>query len=161
MRDSQLSEEKPEDRVRDLFVTFTHTTSRKGFLAWVFKIALSALGISLLPVLPVDRSSQDAEACTTCSDCKLCNICGDLCGCYGGSLTSCPSCAFQGSNWGGCCPCGPSRYLMSYIDCCAGIPNQCQKSGTCTHCCPKTQLNWCGGSNLQYICTLAVVQGFC
>jgi hypothetical protein len=161
MDEIHVNENKADDRVRDMLVGLTHRTSRHGFLVGVFRIALSALGISLFPLLPVDRIIENAEACTSCSDCKLCNICGTLCGCYGGGLDYCPSCAAAANSWGGCCQCGPSRYLMSYIDCCTLAPNNCHQSGTCTQCCPKSQFVWCGASGWTYICTIAQVNGFC
>lgn len=149
------------DRVRGLLVSLRERTSRQGFLAQVWRMALWVLGISLAPILPVDRLVKDAEACTSCSNCLLCNICGTLCGCYGGGLYDCPPCAGGGNSWGGCCACGTSRYIVNYIDCCTSQPSLCVPSGTCSHCCPKVQFNWCGNSNLTYICTIIQTQGFC
>lgn len=141
---------------------FAQRISRRGILARMGKFALGALGISLLPNLPLDRTFV-AEAFGCDTDWRLCGIYGFLCAdCCGGtaSLTTCPSCTTKGfSSWSSCCESedGCIRRMITYWDCCGGTDTQaascrgeqCRRN-------PVAQPAWC--SSGAYRCTV-ITQG--
>ncbi|MEH6559596.1 MAG: methylamine dehydrogenase light chain [Oceanicoccus sp.] len=151
-------------------------TSRRGFLQ---KIGFFMLGIGVYPLMPIFRNGAFAEEATKipesgdpndCNYWRHCAIDGFLCGCCGGSVTSCPpGTVVSDITWIGTCrnPEDGRDYVISYNDCCG-------KSG-CGSCgCQRDEgdtpvyrpqnsnnLNWCSGSqaDVPYHCSLSVVIG--
>lgn len=150
---------------------FGQRVSRRGVLARVGKLILSALGLSIVPHLPIDRSFTVEAQGDDCCLWQLCGINGYLCNtCCGnsGSLSNCPSCTgmVTGNNsWTKCCidpsVCG-SGLLVYYTDCCT--PNQADsincKGAHCPHN-PAAPNAWCGGTGMFYACTFVQVFGAC
>jgi methylamine dehydrogenase light chain len=152
-----------------LLDNFAQRVSRRGILARMGKLALGALGISLLPNLPVDRTFV-AEAFTGClTDYRLCGIYGYLCqsgtSCCGGgtgSLTGCPSCTTKGTSfWSMCCESddGCTRKMISYWDCCGGTDAQAAgcKGEECFRNTPQPA--WCTSGT--YRCTVISIGASC
>ncbi|MCV6615880.1 MAG: methylamine dehydrogenase (amicyanin) light chain [Cellvibrionaceae bacterium] len=151
-------------------------TSRRSFLR-AFGAVL--IGASSYPLLPVFRQGAFAQAANNipetgdpndCNYWRHCAIDGYLCGCCGGSTTSCPpGTVVSDITWIGTCrnPEDGRDYVISYNDCCG-------KSG-CGNClCQRDEgdtpiyrpqntnnLNWCAGSqaDIPYHCSLSVVIG--
>ncbi len=163
-------------------------TSRRGFLS-TFGRALT--GAALLPLLPVMRGSQAAAAepaakdaakaapkpvakavvedPNSCDYWKFCAIDGFLCGCCGGSSSSCPPGTQQSPiTWIGTChnPGDGRDYIMSYNDCCGKT--------SCGNCfCNRNEgekpmyrlslnndVNWClANDNPNYHCSVSVILG--
>ncbi len=149
-------------------------TSRRGFLG---KLAgLVAGGAATIPLLPIARGADDANQApaesgdpNSCDYWRYCAIDGFLCGCCGGSITSCPpGTEMSPITWIGTCenPQDGRSYIVSYNDCCG--------RSSCGNCLcmrnegdrppyrPNTSndLNWCLGSDsMAYHCTVAIVVG--
>src|SRR5687768_3090076 len=100
----KASESKLDSSFVKCLNDFAQRMSRRGVIARVGKFVLAAMGISLMPNLPWDRSFT-AAAKIGCGDWKLCGICGNLCTscCGGGGLFNCPSCTTKGHFWAKCC----------------------------------------------------------
>jgi len=147
-------------------------SSRRGLLAAMGKLALRLAGLSMLPLLPVDRSFAAVGNCST--DWRLCGMWGNFCkDCCGGtaSLTQCPSCTNVGASWSFCCcynpdACTTTCNTIIYTDCCgtkSGFTDSqtatCQDSATC-HRNPQEQFSWCGATG-TYRCTVIGVGASC
>ncbi len=99
------------------------TPSRRSFLAFVGRLALTITGASLVHILPIDREIPVTEA--TASDCNSWYMCGAyidrVCSCACGS-NSCPSegsCTTVTQNfWTSCCWDGRRWWEIRYYDCC-------------------------------------------
>jgi hypothetical protein len=152
------------------FEGFSRVTSRRGLLAEAGQVLLRILGVSLLPLLPVDRAFGQSQNCsdgTYCGQygafCKSC--CGD--GPLGGS---CPRCLYKSASWSFCCCSGTcpnvTKNMVTYWDCCGIKPGYtaaqtaaCQ--GSWCRRAPR-QPYWCGGQpNSTYRCTIVSVGGSC
>jgi methylamine dehydrogenase light chain len=173
MQDGDQQESKLDTSASRFLDNFAQRISRRGILARLGDLALAALGISLVPNLPLNRTFV-AEANVGCDDWRLCGIWGWLCAdCCGGngSLTSCPSCSgggtTQGSgSWSLCCPSGNDcgSKTITYRDCCGGTDTQ---AGPCqgTQCQKNIngeQPQWCNNGALgTYRCTIISVGGNC
>lgn len=144
-------------------------SSRRGLFTWIGRNALRLSGLTLIPLLPIDRRSV-ALAQSTCSDWRLCGQCGNICAaCCGGSGggASCPSCLAKGQfGWTKCCypdACSTpgTGTMYAYWDCC-GSTSACHGTA-CTANCPQTA--WCldssGASLGTYQCTIAIPGGSC
>lgn len=151
-------------------------TSRRGLLQ---KLGFFLMGISVYPLMPVFRNSAFAEEASKipesgdpndCNYWRHCAIDGFLCGCCGGSVTSCPpGTVVSDITWIGTCrnPEDGRDYVISYNDCCG--------KSACGNClCQRDEgdtpvyrpqnsnnLNWCSGSqaDVPYHCSLSVVIG--
>jgi methylamine dehydrogenase light chain len=148
--------------------------SRRAFLSGLGK---SLIGIGTLTLLPVYRGGALADEAkgekgdpNSCDYWRHCAIDGFLCGCCGGSMTSCPPGTIPSDiTWIGTCrnPVDDKNYIISYHDCCG--KSSC---GSCA--CQRDQdntpiyrpqtsnhLNWCTGSQagVPYHCSLSVVLG--
>jgi methylamine dehydrogenase light chain len=148
-------------------------SSRRGLLS-----ALGAVltGAAVLPLLPVARAEgpasgnpQDPGDPKSCDYWRYCAIDGSLCACYGGSVNACPpGTEMSPVTWIGTCrnPADQRNYIISYNDCCGGIP-----WGKCT--CQRNEgdrpvvrpqnnneVTWCFGTQSQsYTCSTAVILG--
>ncbi len=151
-------------------------TSRRGFLQG---IGVFLVGATAYPLLPVFRNGAFAAEPSSlveegdpnnCNYWRHCAIDGFLCGCCGGSATSCPpGTVVSDITWIGTCqnPSDGKDYVISYNDCCgkSGCGNcACQRDARDT---PiyrpqnSNNLNWCTGSQADapYHCSLSVVIG--
>jgi methylamine dehydrogenase light chain len=138
-------------------------------------------GAAVFPVLPVARAdsggeqgrtgvlSQDPGDKTSCDYWRYCAMDGYLCGCCGGSISSCPpGTEMSAITWIGTCrnPADNRNYVISYNDCC-GKPacKRCFCSGDeGARPIARPQLNneivWClGGTQQSYTCSTAVIVG--
>lgn len=148
--------------------------SRRSFLS---TLGLGLIGVGGLVVLPLYRASAFAQTRAleegdpnSCDYWRHCAIDGYLCGCCGGSVTTCPPGTVASDiTWIGTChnPTDGRDYIISYNDCCG--------QSTCGRCScqrdegdtpiyrPQTanNLNWCSGSkaDVPYVCSLSVVIG--
>ena len=150
-------------------------TSRRSLLS---RFGVLVIGAGFYPLLPVFRAGAFAEAPgipeegdpNNCSYWRYCAMDGYLCGCCGGSATSCPpGTVVSDITWIGTCrnPSDGKHYVISYNDCCG--------KGACGSCsCQRDEgdtplyrpqnsnnVNWCAGSqaDVPYHCSLAVVIG--
>jgi methylamine dehydrogenase light chain len=151
-------------------------TSRRGFLQGVSTLLVGAVAYPLLPVFRQGAFASESVALKEEGDPNKCNywrhcaIDGYLCGCCGGSSTSCPpGTVVSDITWIGTCknPTDGRDYIISYNDCCgkSGCGNcPCQRDARDT---PiyrpqnSNNLNWCTGSQADtpYHCSLSVVIG--
>lgn len=152
-------------------------TSRRSAVA---KVGAALVGTAVLPMLPFDRSgrahaqhggasgptSDDPMACEYWRNCSLD---GFLCGCCGGSITSCPpGSTVSKVSWVGTCrnPKDGTDYLVSYNDCCGKT--------ACARCLCNfnererpgyrmglfNDINWCmANTQTMYHCTVSVIVG--
>lgn len=153
-------------------------TSRRGFLSAFGRVLT---GAALVPLLPVLRGSQaqaaepgtKAKAETTdpnsCEYWKFCAIDGFLCGCCGGSSSSCPPGTQQSPiTWIGTChnPADGRDYIMSYNDCCGKTScgscfcNRNEGEKPMYRLSLNNDVNWCmANDNPNYHCSVSVVLG--
>ena len=148
--------------------------SRRAFLTG---LGASVIGVGAVTLLPVFRGSAFAQQAgsdegdpNSCDYWRHCAIDGYLCGCCGGSASSCPpGTVVSDITWIGTCrnPADGRDYIISYNDCCG--------KSSCGRCvCQRDQgdtpiyrpqtsndLNWCAGSqaDVPYHCSLSVVIG--
>ena len=164
--DREPDGEQFDQRTARFLTNWGQRSSRRGILAAVGKFALRLAGLSILPLLPVDRAFAAVGNCS--GDWRLCGIfgwfCKDCCN-DTASLFACPSCTNVGSSWSACCcsyqSCTTSCYLMSYTDCCgtkSGFTDTqteaCQDpNGECFNN-PIPQPVWCGTGTGTYRCTV-------
>ena len=166
----------PLDRIfEQLARRSARTTSRRGVLE---KIGAALIGSSIYPLAPVFRGGAEAQAAqrtvpeigdpNSCDYWRHCAIDGYLCGCCGGSASTCPpGTVVSDITWIGTCrnPADGKDYVISYNDCC-GLSGcgSCfcngNKGDTPIYR-PQTanNLNWCSGSqaDVPYHCSLSVV----
>lgn len=107
---------------------------RRSFLA---RFGAMALGGTLLPMLPFERSSAAPFVVrgdeTTCEYWAYCGIDGTLCNACGGTITQCPPGSVPSKvSWVGTCinPKDQKAYLVSYSDCCGKA--YCQQEADCS-----------------------------
>lgn len=153
------------------------SSSRRSFLARAGGMVAGGLA---LPLLPVERASaQSAKAKgsvpvdpgdpTSCDYWRYCAIDGYLCGCCGGSVSSCPpGTEMSPITWIGTCtnPGDGRAYIISYNDCC-GISScgrcRCNRNeGERPMVRPQAnnEINWClGTQSAAYHCSTAVILG--
>lgn len=155
-----------DDLMAEYLSDWGQRVSRRGWLARLGNITLRIAGVSLLPLLPVDRIQADA---TTCGDWRLCGMFGNLCNdcCGTASLFDCPSCTTKGANsWWRCCPnfeaqqCPIPGQYINYWDCCASTLEQANscKGARCEL--GATQPAWCT-NGYRYGCTVIAMGGTC
>jgi methylamine dehydrogenase light chain len=143
--------------------------SRRSLLR---SLGATLIGAATLPLLPVARGQTpraDGDD-TACEYWRYCAMDGFLCGCCGGSITSCPPGTEPAPiTWIGTCRHAKDGkdYVISYNDCCG--------KSSCGRClCNRNEgdrplyqprlandYNWCVGSqaNIPYHCTVARIVG--
>lgn len=150
-------------------------TSRRSLLT---RIGSIMMGTAVIPLLPVARTeganaqatqSQDPGDPTSCDYWRHCAISGFLCGCCGGTATSCPpGTEMSPVAWIGTCqnPADGRNYIISYNDCCGGpLCNTCgcgNNEGERPLYLPHMNngILWCLGLTAQtYTCTTAIIVG--
>ena len=155
MSDKPDKTDLAESALRALYVA----SSRRSLLVKIGRGVLKAVGISMLPLLPIGRIVTPAQAQgSVCTTWFLCGIYGRVCNCSscGGTLLVCPSCASQDSGyWQACCEDGHgSTWPVNYYDCCTTDSTCVSNCAQCTFCTNGgEEPPWCGG--LQYACTVA------
>jgi methylamine dehydrogenase light chain len=159
-------------------------TSRRGFLGSVGAVLLGTSAQLLLPTARGAKAAENPPTAqpgspkaggkpdnsqdpTSCEYWRHCAIDGYLCGCCGGSQSTCPPGTEQSAiTWVGTChnPADGRDYVVSYNDCCG--------KSTCGRClCNRNErdtplyapfesndYNWCSGSskaNIPYHCSTA------
>ena len=146
-------------RTQRFLLFLAENTSRANFLQVVGKSVLKAVGIAMLPFLPVNRVVEACANCPPGTGCKqwfLCMIYGEYCG-----GNACPAGTSQGSSyWVGCCTESTTNcptHTVRYYDCCTTTGAQCPSG--CIQCLnnPTPQPAWCP-SGATYVCTIALVQ---
>ena len=170
MSDLQQHNEQHESQIdaaaAKWFEGFSRVTSRRGFLARAGQVMLRMLGVSLIPLLPVDRAFGQSQNCSEAAYCgQYGAFCKSCCG-DGPHATSCPRCLFQATSWTFCCCFGTcpnvTQRLVSYYDCCGVKPGftvsqtlACQGSW-CRRAAPQPY--WCGSyPSSTYRCTIVSV----
>jgi methylamine dehydrogenase light chain len=150
--------------------------SRRSFLG-----ALGTLiaGTATIPLLPVARgqgaklssSGVPADDPSSCDYWRHCAIDGFLCGCCGGSISSCPpGTDMSAITWIGTChnPSDGKDYVISYNDCCGKSACGrcfCNRNEGDTPLYQPGQSNdydWCSGNskaNIPYHCSTARIVG--
>lgn len=156
-----------DERTADYLADWGQKLSRRGWLARLGHLAIRISGVTLLPLLPVDRAAGQVVP-PSCGDWRMCGLWGNVCqSCCGQSAAwySCPSCTTQGANaWSLCCidneVCPPTVRNVSYYDCCGGASaNGCTGQGCPNN--PNPQGNWCAGTGGTYKCTVVWVGANC
>src|SRR5258708_3890764 len=121
-RESESGKDLFDSQTADFLRHCGQRVSRRGLLAAVGQVALRLAGLSILPMLPVDRAFGAVGSCAT--DYRLCGMYGSFCkDCCNqtASLTSCPSCTQVGASWPFCCctaSCPSTCRMITYTDCC-------------------------------------------
>lgn len=141
------------------------------------------VGGAALPLLPVARAAGDGARAgqppediegplgdpSRCEYWRHCAIDGFLCGCCGGSHTSCPpGTEMSPVSWIGTCrnPKDGKDYVILYNDCCGrGFCGRCfcnrnEGDRPIYHPYRSNDINWCGGASTQvYHCSTALLVG--
>ncbi|MBI1732779.1 MAG: methylamine dehydrogenase (amicyanin) light chain [Gammaproteobacteria bacterium] len=149
-------------------------TSRRSFLTL---LGASLAGVSGFPVLPVARAAEQRGSAAAdpvqdpnhCEYWRNCGMDGFLCGCCGGSSTSCPpGTEMAKTTWIGTCrdPSDGRDYIIAYNDCCG--------MSTCNRCmcgrhegdrpiyypAKSNNVNWCASASTNvYHCTTTLLLG--
>lgn len=149
-------------------------TSRRSFLT---VLGATLVGVAGFPVLPVARAAGQGEGTgadavqdpNQCEYWRNCGMDGFLCGCCGGSSTSCPpGTEMAKTTWIGTCrdPADGKDYIIAYNDCCG--------KSTCNRCmCSRNEgdrpiyypaksnnINWCASATTNvYHCTTTLLLG--
>jgi len=163
-------EESIDDRVATFLQRDSQRLSRRGMLRKMGSVLLRLSGLTLIPLLPIDRRFQVSAVTHHCrwQTCGMCgNVCSTTCCGGGGSLYACPSCSgrmHKDGAWGGCCydscttNCTGGTSFM-YADCCATNTtdqSMCKSAEFCGHGCPRT--DYCYNGRF-YSCTIIVTVG--
>ena len=145
-------------------------------------LGAALVGVAGLPLLPVARGETAVPAGTqpgaggdatqdpnACEYWRNCGMDGFLCGCCGGSSTSCqPGTEMAVTTWIGTCrdPADGKDYIIGYNDCCG--------KSTCNRCmCSRNEgdrpiyypaksnnINWCASASTNvYHCTTTILLG--
>jgi methylamine dehydrogenase light chain len=157
-------------------------TSRRSLLATLGQMLT---GAALLPLLPIDRTARaqspgpgqppDGTVAKptadeqNCDYWKYCAIDGFLCGCCGGTSTSCPP-GTQTSpiTWIGTChnPSDGRDYIVSYNDCCGKVScgdcfcNRNEGEKPMYRLSRNNDVNWCmANTEADYHCSVSVILG--
>jgi hypothetical protein len=172
MSENQKTEFNLDERIATYLRGQTDGFGRRSMLMKLGKILLRASGLTLIPLLPVDRRFQ-ASAQTGCDPVKTCGMCGYLCSTtccnQSGGFSKCPTCTGMvksPTSWQGCCcsspPCCGLGTIYSYTDCCTPNHNDsvlCRTSTHCTAACYPNFPNYC--SSGYYSCTIVTAGGSC
>ena len=164
-------------------------SGRRGFLARLGHLIAggTVAGVAALPLLPVARGQTSDESPGSraaappediegpqgdpnhCDYWRNCAIDGFLCGCCGGSATSCPpGTEMSPVTWIGTCrnPLDKKDYLIWYNDCCGKNPcgrcfcNRNEGERPVYHPYRNNDINWCAGAQSQvYTCSTAMIIG--
>ena len=150
-------------------------SSRRGAMATLGK---ALVGSALVPLLPVDRSfaagntpaaSAASDDPNSCDYWRYCAIDGWLCGCCGGTSSSCPpGTSSSPITWIGTCrnPHDNTNYIVSYNDCCGKTScgrcfcNRNENEKPLYKLALNNDINWCMASgNPNYHCSVSVLLG--
>jgi len=183
MSDNEFEENRFDRTTALVLDGFSQRVSRRSMLVRVGKFVFSILGVSALPLLPVDRIVRMVEAQGSgCHKWQLCGIWGRLCttcSCCAGTQQFCPRCTYQGGFWATCCPVRTATGELTgeyrnvkYTDCC-GQQGTIANNGDSASCLtgefcqgngfepPVGQPIWCDGAPGAYRCTHYQVFGIC
>ncbi len=168
------------DRLFTRFSRFVaRRTSRRNLLTL---LGATLVGVAGFPVLPVARAgtgetagrgsgagSTATQDPNQCEYWRNCGMDGFLCGCCGGTSTSCPpGTEMAKTTWIGTCrdPSDGKDYIIAYNDCCG--------KSTCNRCmCSRNEgdrpiyypaksnnINWCASATTNvYHCTTTILLG--
>ena len=146
--------------------------SRRSFLG---ALGTLIVGSATVPLLPVARGQEPkpsgsgvlADDPSSCDYWRHCAIDGFLCGCCGGSSTTCPPGTVPSPiSWVGTChnPGDGRDYIVSYNDCCGKTScgncecNRNEREKPMYRPSRNNDLNWCmANANVNYHCTVSVI----
>lgn len=170
MSEQQKIESNLDERIASYLGEQSNRFSRRSGLMKIGRILLRLSGLTLIPLLPVDRrfvvSAQYGCNWQTCGMCGvLCNTCCNNSGGY----SKCPTCSgmVTASAWGACCyeqagDCSGNTFL--YSDCCTQNSNDAQscKGTACQTACYPNFPAYCSTIGTWfYSCTIVTVSGTC
>ena len=153
-----------DNKVSEFLADFARRSTRRDIISRIGRILLVITGVTLYPLLPVDRMVPKTEANGPCDDYTSCGMCGRSCYCTGCSNDgTCPSGCPASWRWLFCCwDAQMANYFQfAYWDC-------CETGSNCTGCndtnCPWCRKNcpqgiWCINNTLIYRCTTIVKTG--
>jgi hypothetical protein len=157
-----------DTRLSGILADFAKRSTRRRVFSTMGRILLRITGVTIVPLLPINRMVSEAEAQGV--DCNLpefCGMWGRTCQCTGsgGYDNACPNGCPRGGSWADCCwnEADGINYHYRYYDCCesGSMCSGCNDTN-CIWCMNKgPQFNWCGNTNLTYRCTIAVLVGTC
>jgi hypothetical protein len=156
MSEENRQETQFDRKVSGLLASFGQQSPRRGFIALLSKFILTTLGISFVPLMPLDRSVKAQQYCPECGALELCGINGRLCtACPNGSCYNCPDGTSLGGYWSKCC----GAFEYAYYDCCVSPPRPacCTEGPRCPND-PSVTSTWCYGQS--YCCTIVVQTGY-
>jgi len=169
MSEHQKAESDLDERLAGYLADQSNRFSRRSVLMKVGRILLRLSGLTLIPLLPVDRRFA-VSAQSTCSwqTCGMCGVlCNNCCSSSGG-FSKCPACSgiVKAGVWGGCCyaPGACSGTMFSYADCCTPIFNtatSCHGTSCQTACRPNFPHYCSTTSTYYYACTIVIQGGGC
>ncbi len=158
--------------------TLARRTSRRHVIAGLGSLLWGAAALPLLPVArgasttPAgDAAHADPGDPNTCEYWRHCAIDGFICGCCGGSQSTCPpGTDMSPITWIGTChnPGDGHDYVISYNDCCGKSPcgrcfcNRNEGDSPLFQPGKSNDYNWCSGNakaNIPYHCSTARIVG--
>jgi methylamine dehydrogenase light chain len=151
-------------------------SSRRSFIGGLGTLLVGAASVPLLPVARGQEAKPPAGGAhaadpSSCEYWRHCAIDGFLCGCCGGSVTSCPpGTDMSAVTWIGTChnPTDGKDYVISYNDCCGKSPcgrcfcNRNERDTPLFQPGQSNDYNWCSGNskaNIPYHCSTARIVG--
>lgn len=165
MEHGSKQEPKVDERIATYLENQGQRVGRRGMLTTVGRMLLRLSGLTLIPLLPLDRRFT-VSAASTCSW-ETCGMCGTFCSsCCGssGGFSTCPNCLTKGGAWGLCCyntalgVCSCDKgYMFFYYDCC-GTPTNAAACRSTTSCGTPPTGN-CAGYGGGVYCTNGYTYG--
>jgi hypothetical protein len=164
MNEHQNTESNLDERLASYLRGQANSLGRRSALAKVGKILLRLSGLTLIPLLPLDRRFEvSAQSSCTWQTCGMCGILCNSCCNNSGGFSRCPTCSgmVTAGSWGGCCyasgACSGTQFY--YADCCTTNQSQANscKGTACQAACYPHFPAYCA-SGCYYSCTI-VTQG--
>jgi len=172
MTEHPQTESNVDERVATYLRVQSDSFGRRSMLMKVGKFLLKLSGLTLIPLLPVDRRFQASAQSTGSCSWQQCGQCGAYCNtCCGnsGGYSNCPTCAgmVKAGSWMQCCypspgGCPGTGTMFSYFDCCS--TNKLSAANCtgmwCKNACYPNFPAYCA-SGSYYACTIVTAGGSC